>query len=56
MYHLYMDSIDISNIYLQSKTIKLLFLPFFSSVLGGVIFICKAHFCFYTIIKSVLVI
>lgn len=62
MYHLYMDSIDISNIYLQSKNYKTAFLsPFFSFVLGGIIFIlpsvCKAHFfCFYTIMKSVRVI
>lgn len=48
-----MDSIDISDIYVQSKTIKqlLLFfsLPFFSFVLGGLIFIpsvCNALFFF----------
>lgn len=51
-----MDSIDISNIYLQSKIIKQLFLtPFFSFVLGGIIF-CNAHFCVYMNIKSVLII
>lgn len=49
-----MDSIDISDIYVQSKTIKqlLLFfsLPFFSFVLGGLIFIpsvCNALFFLY---------
>ncbi len=60
MYHLYMDSIDISNIYLQSKTMKQLFLsPFFSFVLGGIIlfavFVIRFLFCFYTIMNSVLI-